>query len=113
MIADKEKGGDLVIKVSRGLNPQRIQDTRVKLGQGIAGLAAQEKIPYVIHGQEGDDRIKGLLKRPEIRHSLIMPLITKNRVFGVLNVHTREERQNIENNLGNLQYLSELLSSVL
>lgn len=113
MVADKEKGGDLVIKVSRGLNQKNIQDARIKVGEGISGLAAQEKVPYVIHGQEADNRIKGLLKRPEIRHSLVMPLITKNRVFGVLNVHTREDYQNIENNLGNLQYLSELLSSVI
>ncbi len=113
MIADKEKGGDLVVKVSRGLNQKTIQDARIRIGEGIAGLAAQERVPYVIHGQEGDNRIKNLLKRPEIRHSLVMPLIMKNRIFGVLNVHTREDYQNIENNLGNLQYLSELLASVI
>ncbi len=113
MVADKEKGGDLIVKVSRGLHVDNIQNTRVKIGEGIAGWAAQEKSPMIIHGQEGGARIKPLLKRPEVKHSLVMPLLVKNRVFGVLNVHTRENQCNIENNLENLQYLSRLLSSVV
>ena len=114
MIADHEKQGDLVIKVSRGLKEERVRNTRVRIGEGIAGLAAQENKPFVIHGQQaGDNRIRAFLQRPEIQHSLVMPLIAKKRVFGVLNLHTREDLCNIENNLENLQYLSKLLASVV
>jgi hypothetical protein len=113
MIADEEKGGDLVVKVSRGLSTDRIQNARLKIGEGIAGWAAREKSPLILHGQEGTERIKPLLKRPEVKHALVMPLLARNRVFGVLNLHTQEEQCNIENNLENLQYLSRLLSSVV
>lgn len=114
MIVDQEKQGDLTIKVSRGLKEEWVKNTRVRIGQGIAGLAAKEHKPFVIHGQQGgDNRIKPFLQRPEIQHSLVMPLMVKRRIFGVLNLHTREPHCNIENNIENLQYLSNLLSSVI
>lgn len=114
MVVDQEKQGDLTIKVSRGLKEDRVKNTRVRIGEGIAGLAAKERKPFVIHGQEGkDNRIKPFLQRPEIQHSLVMPLMAKRRIFGVLNLHTREAHCNIENNIENLQYLSNLLSSVV
>ncbi|HCI45057.1 MAG TPA: hypothetical protein DE315_05975 [Candidatus Omnitrophica bacterium] len=114
MVVDQERQGDLTIKVSRGLKESRIKNTRVRIGEGIAGLAAKENRPFVIHGQQaGDNRIKPFLQRPEIQHSLIMPLMAKRRIFGVLNLHTREAHCNIENNIENLQYLSNLLSSVV
>ena len=114
MVVDQEKEGDLTIKVSRGLKEDRIKDIRIRIGEGIAGLAAKENKPFVIHGQQsGDNRIKPFLQRPEIQHALVMPLMAKRRIFGVLNLHTREAHCNIENNIENLQYLSNLLSSVV
>lgn len=114
MVVDQEKQGDLTIKVSRGLNEERVKNTRVRIGEGIAGLAAKENKPFVIHGhQGGDNRITPFLKRPEIQHALVMPLMAKRRIFGVLNLHTREAQCSIENNIENLQYLSNLLSSVV
>lgn len=114
MVVDQEKQGDLTIKVSRGLNEERVKNTRVRIGSGIAGLAAKENKPFIIHGQQGgDNRIKPFLQRPEITHALVMPLMAKHRTFGVLNLNTREEHCNIENNIENLQYLSNLLSSVV
>lgn len=113
MIADQEKGGDLTVKVSRGLDEAKIRDARVKIGEGVSGLAAQERRPLVIHGQEGNNRLKPYLERPEIRHALVMPLVCKNRVFGILNLHTKQERCSIEGNLENLQYLTRLLALVV
>lgn len=112
MVADEDQGGDLVIKVSRGLDPAWIPRARVKVGEGISGLAVQENVPFVISQQRSDYRIRHLLKRPEIKHSLIMPLAARDRVFGVLNLHTKKSRSNIQKNLDNLRYLSQLLSSV-
>jgi len=114
MVIDEENG-DLTIKAAKGLDKTRIAETRVKIGEGIAGLAVKENSPFIITGQEvkgeGGDRLGHLLKRPDIKHSLILPLVAKNRVFGVLNLHTKKEDSKIEDNFDNLQYLSKLLSS--
>ena len=114
MVIDKEKQGDLTIKVSRGLKEERVKNTRVRIGEGISGLAAKENRQFVIHGQQGgDSRIEPFLQRPEIQHSLVMPLMAKRRIFGVLNLHTREAQCSIESNIETLRYLSNLLSSVV
>lgn len=90
MIVDDE-AGDLTIKISRGLDNKIVQNARIKIGEGVAGLAAQENTSFVIRGSEGDDKIKPYLKRPEIRQAFITPLASQNRVFGVMNLHTKGE----------------------
>ena len=112
MVKDPNEDG-LTIKASRGLDLQKIHGATVKMGEGVAGVAAQENTSFVIHGTEGDNRIKHFLKRSEIKEALVMPLQDKDRVFGVLSLHTKREGGKIEGNLNNLQYLSKLLSSAL
>jgi transcriptional regulator with GAF, ATPase, and Fis domain len=110
----KDAGEDsFTIKVSRGLDPAIAQNTKIKLGEGISGIAARENASFVIQGTEGDNRIKHLLKKPDIKEALVMPLTNKEQVFGVLNLHTKKEGTGLTNSLNNLKYLSELLSSAL
>jgi len=104
---------ELIIKASRGLDSQKTQGIKIKLGEGVAGVAAQEDASFIIHGTEGDNRIKHFLKRPDIREALVMPLKNEDRVFGILNLHTKREGGRIEKNLDNLRYLSVLLSSAM
>ncbi|OGX20699.1 MAG: hypothetical protein A2Y04_05040 [Omnitrophica WOR_2 bacterium GWC2_45_7] len=112
MVVDADQPDYLTIKVSRGLERGRVYNTRVKVGDGIAGLAAQENECFCILGQEtANNRIRHLLKRSDVKHSLVMPLVAKERVFGVLNLHTKKNEDKIDENLQNLQYLSKLLSS--
>ena len=112
MVKDPDEDG-LTIKASRGIDLEKVHGATVKMGEGVAGVAARENASFVIHGTEGDHRIKHFLKRPEIKEALVMPLQDKDRVFGVLSLHTKREGGKIEGNLNNLQYLSKLLSSAL
>ncbi|HOW36356.1 MAG TPA: PocR ligand-binding domain-containing protein [Candidatus Omnitrophota bacterium] len=112
MILDQEKG-DLFIKVSRGIDKTIARNTRVKVGEGIAGLAVQEDASYVIHGTEGKNRIKSLLKRSEIKHSFIAPLKLKDSIFGVLNLHTKTDVDPLLDQKPNVaKRLSKLVSAV-
>jgi len=113
MILDKKRGG-LMIKVSRGIDAERAKNTQVKLGEGIAGLAAKERIPFVIRGTTGDKRILHLLKRPEIRHALVIPICLENTVYGILNVHSKNEENNMtDESLNVVQNLSRLTSAAI
>ena len=113
MVQEAGSQNELTIKVSRGINAQAIENAKVKFGQGVAGIAAQENTSFVIRGTEGDNRIKKYLKRPDIKEALVMPLSNNEKVFGVLNLHTKKEGGEIKKSFNNLKYLSELLSSAI
>ena len=57
--------------------------------------------------------IKHLLKRPEIKKALVTPIVAKNKVFGVLNLHTKKSEDKIESNIENLQNLSKIVASTI
>ncbi len=89
--------GEMTIKISRGLKKEAVQSVRQKIGEGIAGIAAKENKSIVIHGTETThNRIKKYLKRPEIKHALVTPICTNNRVIGVLNLSTKKEEDALQ-----------------
>ncbi len=110
VINDKE--GNLTIKVSRGLKGN-FKEARLKIGEGIAGLAAQNNESFLIHGTQTDNnRIKPYLKRDDIKHALVTPLTSQERVFGVLNLHTKNEETPITpENLNTIHMLSKLIAA--
>jgi len=110
-VLDKDKK-ELFLKVSRGIDESILHSNfSIKLGNGIAGLAAKENTSFVIHGKKGENRIKKFLRRPEIKHSIIMPIDANNMVVGVLNLHTKKESNDIEDGVNNLQYLKKLFAA--
>ncbi len=107
-----EANNVLMVKAARGLKSEVVNTGRTRLGEGIAGIAAEHNESYFIRGVESNNnRIAHLLKRGDIKNALVMPLVTENRVFGVLNLHTKRENDKLESNIENLQYLSQLISS--
>ena len=113
MVIDGEKR-DLVIKVSKGVAEEVAQNTRLKIGEGIAGIAAKENTSFFISGSECDNRIKHLLKRPEIQQSLVVPITSQSDVIGVLNLHTKDEKSAaIGQNLETIRQLSKLTSAAI
>lgn len=85
MLLDEEKG-ELTIEAAAGLSEEAIKQTRLKLGEGIAGLAAEKGEPLLISDISKDPRFKGVRKREDICSALCVPLKVKGMVIGVLNV---------------------------
>lgn len=112
MIFEKDSK-DMMVRVSRGLSDEWVKKARVRMGEGVAGMAAKENRCYVLHGQRGDEAVRHFLKRPEIRESIVLPIAQHNRVYGVLNLHSKSEKSRIEDNSGYLVSLSKLLSTAV
>jgi len=112
MVLDEQEKR-LEVKVSRGIDEKKVSRMSPKLGEGIAGIAANENKTFVISGTQCDNRIKNLLKRPDIKQSVIIPLLSKNRVFGVLNLHTKSGDRVIEASEKTLGNLSKLISTAI
>ncbi|MFH1359972.1 MAG: GAF domain-containing protein [Candidatus Omnitrophota bacterium] len=111
MIVDDEKG-DLTIRVSRGIDRTIAQQSCIKIGEGIAGLAARERSSFIVHGTKSENnRLQPYLKRSDIKHSLISPIISKDKVLGVLNLSTKDENNDLnELNIETVKTLSQLTS---
>lgn len=114
MILDQGKG-ELIIKACRGLDKKNIrQGGRLKLGEGIAGIAAKEKESFFIKGTAGDNRIQHLLKRSEIKQSMVIPLFAEDRVLGVLNLHTKTDASGtIDANVNQIKQLTKLIATAI
>lgn len=109
MILDETN--QLSVRASRGLE-EKAQTRRLKIGEGVAGIALKDNESFVIHGTKGESRIQPFLRRPEIKHSIIMPILSpKKEACGVLNLHTKSDQSRIDENIDNLQYLSRLISA--
>ncbi|MDY6842965.1 MAG: HD domain-containing protein [Thermodesulfobacteriota bacterium] len=89
MVLDKEYS-ELTIAEARGISESVIRETKIPLGKGIAGEVALNKTPLLI---------KNLDRQTDVHHNgyeynnkyasnslVCLPLMIKDKVFGVLNV---------------------------
>ncbi len=100
---------ELRIQTSRGLTDTIIRSTRVKVGEGISGIAVKEGEPLLIidHNTE-NNRLKHYLKRPQISSSMVIPFKVKNSVVGVINLGTLRTSA-VRFNAGNLDLVNKLI----
>lgn len=89
----------LTIAAANGLSPDVINRTRLPIGESIAGHVAQSGQPLVIGDVESDDRFRRINKERYGAASLMcVPLVTKNRVIGVINLANKSSGQVFDDN---------------
>ena len=78
---------ELTIEAAKGIPDAIVRNTRVTLGNGIAGLAAEEGRSLLLDNTAADNRLLHYFKRPHLNSSMVIPFKTEEgRVLGVLNV---------------------------
>ena len=85
---------ELTIRAAQGLPGEIVRNTKVQLGEGIAGWVAKTGKDLLLDGKVKDPRFTNLVDRKEeIPSSLCVPLKCKDKVIGVLmNRRSRQER---------------------
>ncbi len=83
-----EASGDLLIRASHGLQPDIAKKTRRKAGEGVSGLVLKHRKPLIISaGKHPDPEVMSAINVEGMpASSMSVPLIGKNKIFGVLNV---------------------------
>jgi putative methionine-R-sulfoxide reductase with GAF domain/ligand-binding sensor protein len=103
---------ELAVKFWRGLKDEVIKHAKVKVGEGISGIVAENRKPLLIDSSIKDSMIKERLKRPYIKSSIVYPLEIKNRLFGVLNLNNTDKNRRFDSEtlglIGNLAHLTQV-----
>lgn len=80
--------GTLIVAAAAGIEEDDRKQSRLALGERVAGKVAQSKTPIIIEGPlERDPRFSNISSLRDIRSSIVFPLAMKNEILGVLNVN--------------------------
>ncbi len=110
-----EGSDELVIQVARGLKEEIVRDTRIRFGEGVAGLVAAERSPLRISREAGViPRLEGKLRRPDLQDAMVIPMVRGSSVLGVLCVSSSLAGRRLREDGGELlQRLTSLVEEVL
>lgn len=88
MVLDK-KTNTLNIKVASKLDEGIVSKTNIKVGEGIAGMAAATAQPIILPKDQARKDIADMMKRKYIKSSMIVPFTKNNskEVYGVINLN--------------------------
>lgn len=78
-----EKTRELRVRFSIG-HPELVQNLRIKVGEGIVGRAAESRRAVLVNDVRADPAYIPSL--PSVRSELAVPLLSKNRVIGVIDL---------------------------
>jgi sigma-B regulation protein RsbU (phosphoserine phosphatase) len=81
-----EKTQELYFRFSVGYSQEVADRTRIKVGEGVTGTAAQRREAVLVGDVSTDPRYISAL--PNVRSELAVPLIVKNRVIGVIDIES-------------------------
>ncbi|HYA12615.1 MAG TPA: GAF domain-containing protein, partial [Thermodesulfovibrionales bacterium] len=97
---DAEKGSlmllnernELYILAARGFDMQFIETYRIKLGDGIAGIVAENRTPFLVEDIDRDERFK-LKKRDRYKTKSFIscPIISRDKTLGVININDKKD----------------------
>ncbi len=95
LLDENEK--ELVLKTVRGPKEVSLRDVKQRLGEGISGLVARNGRPLLVIDIERDPhfqkRRSDVLEMYETASFLCVPLVTTNRLVGVINITEKRSRK--------------------
>jgi len=81
---------ELYILASRGIDLGLVNTYRIKVGEGIAGSVALNRMPVLIEDIDKDSRFKKWKRdRYKTRSFISCPIISRNKLYGVLNINDK------------------------
>ena len=100
----------LHIKAASKLDQEIVQNTNLKVGEGIAGMAAATAQPIILPEDESKPGLSEKMKRSYIKSSMIVPFPKgkSHDVYGVINLNIL--RKNIKFSKNDIAFVQELLN---
>jgi uroporphyrinogen-III synthase len=108
------EGEDLVLRASKNPHPEIVDRLTLKIGEGITGWVAQHREPVAIGMNAADDpRFKFFNDLPEdyFEAFLSVPVISRGRVVGVINLQNRGPHQHSRREVGLIETIGVLVGA--
>jgi phosphoserine phosphatase RsbU/P len=86
LYSDRRK--DLTIRFAIGHRAEVVKSVRIKLGEGITGLAAETREPILVSDVRNDDRYLNSLDA--VRCELAVPMIARQHLVGVIDIQSTQ-----------------------
>jgi len=110
MIFEKNKK-HLSIKEANHLSDEIINNTKIKPGEGIAGMSIERRKAMFINDQLNDRNIRLHMRKPKTKSAFVIPVFYKTQVLGVISVGTAKSPNNFSDKL--MELLNELVGMAL
>src|SRR5438105_56507 len=81
-----EKAQELYFRFSVGHSREVVERLRIKVGEGVTGVAVQRAEAILVGDVANDPRYISAV--PNVRSEIAVPLIVKNRVIGVIDIES-------------------------
>lgn len=110
-----EESGTLYYRVHRGLSARYAEDMRMPLGEGIAGNVAQTGEPMILEDISKDPRAAhpDMVSAEGLKGFVSIPLKSRDKVIGVMNVASREEGRFGADDLSLLSSIGDYLGAAI
>ena len=101
MLLDEAKG-ELVIRATQSLSQDYINKPPLRVGEGIAGLVAQEGVPITVLDVREEPRYHytDIARQEGLCSLLSVPLTVRERIIGVFNCYTAEPHHFTQEEIG-------------
>lgn len=114
MLLDKSSQ-ELVVKATQSVSENYNKKPNVKLGQGIAGIVAEEGKPITVFDVRKDERYmnRDIAINENLCSLLSVPLIFKGKVIGVLNSYTAKPHRFVQSEINILKSIANQAAIVI
>ena len=114
MLAD-EKSQELVIRATQSISEDYNKKPPLKIGEGIAGKAAEEKRAISIYNviQEKEYKYKDIARKNGLVSLLCVPLMARGRVIGVINLYASKPHKFTKNEVNMLTTVANQAAMVI
>jgi GAF domain-containing protein len=107
---------EIVLCASQLPHASEIGNIRMKIGEGVTGWVAKHQSVVALSSRAwGDSRFKFFTSLPEDTYEALLsvPLINAGQVIGVINVHHRQPREHLPEEVALLNYVAEQMGGAI
>ena len=108
--------GEFVLRASLLPHVSDLGNLRVKMGEGVTGWVAEHQSPVALSSKAATDprsKIFPALVEDTYEAFLSVPLVTKGKAIGVINVHHRKKHEHMPEEIATISFIGEQMGSAI